>query len=171
MPKSTTDGWLQQVANWTLSVAERAARRIPGVSSRWGTVTRDRTQEPAIALTFDDSPSADTTPRIMDVLERHGARACFFVVGSLSEKQASIRQDILRRGHDVGNYTHSHPPLNRCTTAECQREIGLFSEANGHRPFFVLPMAGSLHTFVGSSVKADIRSSAGTWIPWIWCSL
>jgi peptidoglycan/xylan/chitin deacetylase (PgdA/CDA1 family) len=63
-----------------------------------------------IAVTFDDGPSEWTEP-ILDLLREHGARATFFVVGSVVERRADLVRRIVAEGHEVGNHSWSHPAL------------------------------------------------------------
>jgi len=58
-------------------------------------------------LTFDDGPS-NTTPKILEMLDQHGVQATFFVVGNNSEFGKKMYQEILARGHAIGNHTFSH---------------------------------------------------------------
>jgi len=62
-----------------------------------------------VALTFDDGPDAETTPRVLDLLERHGARATFFLVGERVARRPELAAEIVRRGHRVENHTYRHP--------------------------------------------------------------
>lgn len=85
----------------------------------------------AVGLTFDDGPDPATTPELLDLLERHGARATFFLVG----RQAVAHPDLVRRimaaGHEIGNHTQDHDVLLalrprrrvRRTIAACQRSL------------------------------------------------
>lgn len=59
-------------------------------------------------LTIDDGPSADT-PALLDLLDAHGAKATFFLVGERATRHADAARDILRRGHGIGNHSASHP--------------------------------------------------------------
>jgi peptidoglycan-N-acetylglucosamine deacetylase len=59
-------------------------------------------------LTFDDGPDPEVTPQVLDELERHGARATFFVVGERAREHPKIVADIVARGHDLGNHSFSH---------------------------------------------------------------
>jgi peptidoglycan/xylan/chitin deacetylase (PgdA/CDA1 family) len=63
----------------------------------------------AVALTFDDGPHPERTPRVLDVLDQHGAKASFFCVGRLVEKHASLVGEMVERGHRIENHTWSHP--------------------------------------------------------------
>ena len=64
-----------------------------------------------VYLTFDDGPSPDHTPQVLDVLARHGARATFFVVGSLAQAYPDIIQRIAAEGHTIANHTWDHEDL------------------------------------------------------------
>jgi peptidoglycan-N-acetylglucosamine deacetylase len=91
-----------------------------------------------IALTFDDGPSLWTEP-ILDLLAAHGARATFFLIGSIAEAQADVVRRIAAEGHEVGNHTWSHPHLARdCDDAhvrdELRRTNELLERIVGERP-------------------------------------
>jgi peptidoglycan/xylan/chitin deacetylase (PgdA/CDA1 family) len=60
-------------------------------------------------LTIDDGPDPATTPRVLDLLESHGARATFFVIGERAQCHPALVREIVRRGHAVANHTHTHP--------------------------------------------------------------
>jgi peptidoglycan/xylan/chitin deacetylase (PgdA/CDA1 family) len=76
-----------------------------------GTVIRVATREPAIALTFDDGPHPEDTPPLLDLLERHGARATFFVVGKSARRWPELIERIAAGGHALGNHTWDHPSM------------------------------------------------------------
>ena len=62
-----------------------------------------------VALTFDDGPDPFVTPRVLDLLDRHDARASFFCVGRRAALFPDIVREIIRRGHSVENHTETHP--------------------------------------------------------------
>jgi peptidoglycan/xylan/chitin deacetylase (PgdA/CDA1 family) len=61
----------------------------------------------AVYLTFDDGPGR-STPAILDLLGRHGARATFFFVGSEAERFPDIARRVVAEGHAVGSHSMSH---------------------------------------------------------------
>lgn len=65
----------------------------------------------AIALTFDDGPSPQYTPELLDVLKAAGVHATFFLIGDNAERYPEIVRRIWREGHEIGNHTFSHPNL------------------------------------------------------------
>lgn len=76
-----------------------------------------------IALTFDDGPGSETTPQVLDILDRHHAKATFFVIGS----HVAGREDLLRRihqsGHEIGNHSWSHPHFTQIPFEQVDSEI------------------------------------------------
>ncbi len=64
-----------------------------------------------IALTFDDGPSPDWTPKILDILKEKGVHATFFIIGENGAANPRLVQRTLAEGHDLGNHTFTHPNL------------------------------------------------------------
>ncbi|HLK18272.1 MAG TPA: polysaccharide deacetylase family protein [Bryobacteraceae bacterium] len=64
----------------------------------------------SIALTFDDGPS-ESTPDLLNLLEKFGVRATFFQCGANVRRLPSISREVLAAGHEVGNHSDSHPRL------------------------------------------------------------
>jgi peptidoglycan/xylan/chitin deacetylase (PgdA/CDA1 family) len=62
-----------------------------------------------VALTFDDGPDIETTPLVLDMLDRYGAFASFFCIGNRAEAHPALVREIVRRGHSVENHTNRHP--------------------------------------------------------------
>lgn len=62
-----------------------------------------------IALTFDDGPDPDVTPRVLDLLDRHDARASFFCIGERIAAHPDLVREIAQRGHSVENHSATHP--------------------------------------------------------------
>ena len=62
-----------------------------------------------VALTFDDGPNPDVTPRILDILDKHCIKATFFMVGIYAEARPDLVREVAARGHIIGTHTWSHP--------------------------------------------------------------
>jgi len=58
-----------------------------------------------IAITFDDGPHSEFTPKVLDLLKKHNAKATFFCIGQQVEKYPEIIRRILTEGHVIGNHT------------------------------------------------------------------
>lgn len=91
--------------------------------------TRLKTRERVVALTFDDGPSPETTPRILDILRAHGVTATFFVLGEAVERNPDILQRIVREGHGVGLHGDRHRALTLASASALMREVTRAAEA------------------------------------------
>jgi len=63
----------------------------------------------AVWLTIDDGPEPETTPVLLDLLDRADSKATFFVIGERAQAHPDLITEILNRGHQIGNHSHSHP--------------------------------------------------------------
>jgi peptidoglycan/xylan/chitin deacetylase (PgdA/CDA1 family) len=64
-----------------------------------------------IALTFDDGPSANVTPQVLDVLSRFDVKATFFVVGECVASHPEVLRRIVREGHKIGLHCDKHTEM------------------------------------------------------------
>jgi peptidoglycan-N-acetylglucosamine deacetylase len=78
---------------------------------------------PLVALTFDDSPHATSTPRILDVLAAHDARATFFMIGERVVGNEEVVRRLIAEGHEPGNHMLSDAPSARLSAAEFERQL------------------------------------------------
>lgn len=111
----------------------------------FGTVVSGTPRVPAVALTFDDGPDPEWTPRLLDLLQAHGARATFFVVGKQAARHRPILERAAAEGHAIGNHTWDHPSLptlrgyaRRAQLRWCREALGpldsrLFRPPYGHQ--------------------------------------
>src|SRR5205814_9422855 len=63
----------------------------------------------SIALTFDDGPDPDWTPRILDILKQENVPATFFVIGKNGQAYPDLLRSLVYERHEVGNHTFTHP--------------------------------------------------------------
>lgn len=84
---------------------------FPGTNFLGKVVSRGCTGQNKVALTFDDGPSGATTPKILDLLDRHRAQATFFVSGVNALRHPDLIREIIRRGHTIGNHSMNHDAL------------------------------------------------------------
>jgi cellulose synthase/poly-beta-1,6-N-acetylglucosamine synthase-like glycosyltransferase/spore germination protein YaaH/peptidoglycan/xylan/chitin deacetylase (PgdA/CDA1 family) len=78
-----------------------------------------------VALTFDDGPDPEWTPKILDVLKEKNATATFFLIGIQADKFSGIAKRIDREGHTIGNHTFTHPDVSNISTAYMKVELNL----------------------------------------------
>jgi len=88
--------------------------RLPGASAGRG----------EIAITFDDGPDPEVTPRVLDLLDAAGMKATFFLVGSRVARHPAIAREILERGHSAENHSDRHSPgFAFYTVARARRDM------------------------------------------------
>jgi peptidoglycan-N-acetylglucosamine deacetylase len=90
-----------------------------------------------LAITFDDGPSPDVTPRILDALREREARATFFVLGKHAERHPELVERMRNEGHEVASHGLDHSLLTFAGTAEVGRQLDdteRILTANGTEP-------------------------------------
>ncbi|GIN72110.1 hypothetical protein J14TS2_25850 [Bacillus sp. J14TS2] len=119
-----------------------------------------------VALTFDDGPSAEVTPRVLETLAQHDAKATFFMIGNQVEAYPEIAQQVAAAGHEIGNHTVDHADLSKLDPESIRNEIGQsadsIEQATGIRPYFVRPPYGAYN----DAVINDVANQGDTLIQW-----
>ena len=82
-----------------------------------------KTKTKKIALTFDDGPHPSQTERILDILDRYGVKATFFMIGINVENYPDAAKEVVRRGHEIGNHTYHHSHLKNLGESQTSNEI------------------------------------------------
>lgn len=151
---------------WTLGLPLLLASHAPFL---WGTLrpgsrlfgpvlTRLPTDEHVVWLTIDDGPS-DETLAILDLLDAHGAKATFFVVGARAERHPELVREIARRGHGLGNHSANHaqawfwalPPWRM--RAEIEGAQRTLRDITGTAPRWFRAVVGMANPFVGAVLR------------------
>jgi peptidoglycan/xylan/chitin deacetylase (PgdA/CDA1 family) len=96
-----------------------------------GTLTRVATQEPVVALTFDDGPNPQSTPKFLELLHRFGARATFFMVGEAAKRYPEIVTQAGQGGHAIGCHSWDHPSFALASRGERRSQIREWEAALG----------------------------------------
>jgi len=76
-----------------------------------------------LALTFDDGPNGDQTLRLLELLDRHGVKATFFLIGRWAAQQQDVVDRAIAAGHVIANHTWSHPNLIFSTSSEVRNQV------------------------------------------------
>jgi peptidoglycan/xylan/chitin deacetylase (PgdA/CDA1 family) len=100
-----------------------------------------------IALTFDDGPDPEITPKVLQVLDAYGAKASFFCIAAKAAAFPELIEEIVRRGHSIENHTYRHAPtfaLNgvRASRREIAQAQAVLTELAGQRPRYFRAPAG-----------------------------
>ena len=113
--------------------------------------------EKRIALSFDDGPLIGKTDRILDVLDKYGVKATFFMVGSQAGYCRETAVRVMREGHEIGNHTHNHKSLAALNEKELDIEISeaekAIFEACGYIPSLFRPPEGVCTEKISKAAK------------------
>jgi peptidoglycan/xylan/chitin deacetylase (PgdA/CDA1 family) len=105
---------------------------------------------PYVAMTFDDGPSAENTPRLLDILKERDIKATFFMIGENAARYPEIVKRVLAEGHEIGNHSWSHPLLSKMTDDEVRQQIqstqDAIVQACGYTPKLLRPPYGGFTT-------------------------
>jgi len=105
-----------------------------------------------VALTFDDGPSAEVTPHVLDTLSKHGAVATFFMLGNEVDTYPNVAKRVADEGHEIGNHTRDHKDLTKLGPGGIHSEISdtsnTIKQATGVRPYLVRAPYGAYNDAV-----------------------
>lgn len=154
-PASATAGTPEDEAAPAASVpatAEPATDAAPGPVIRYRLnkaydvvpIDTGQTEKRVVLITFDDGPKdAETLTPILEALDRHQAKAIFFVNGYRVEQNPGLLQEIDRRGHAIGNHSWDHIELGKQKPDVIREQIGRVQEIvrklTGKAPRFFRP--------------------------------
>ncbi len=120
-----------------------------------------------VALTIDDGPDPDVTPRVLDALDASSAKATFFCIGERVQRHAALAREIVARGHRIENHSHRHRhDFSLLGPAAYHREIGAaqraIADAVGRAPRFFRAPAGLRNVFLQGALERHDLALA-TW--------
>jgi peptidoglycan-N-acetylglucosamine deacetylase len=129
------------------------------------------TEERQVALTFDDGPNPDATPRILDTLAEYDVKATFFILGRYAERWPDLVHRAVREGHQVGNHGYFHRKLHFKSPHYVRRDMTLgkraIERAGSAAPHFFRAPHGFRSPWVsyiaGSLGEKTIGWSLGVW--------
>jgi peptidoglycan-N-acetylglucosamine deacetylase len=126
----------------------------PPLQSAGGVLWSGPNDHRQVALTFDDGPMPDWTPRVLETLARHDVPATFFLKGINVLHHGEIHRNSAGT-HELGNHTWDHPDLARLDYRECTEQIArtsaIITRTYGKAPTLFRPPYGHL---AGSSLLA-----------------
>ncbi|MFJ3618598.1 bifunctional polysaccharide deacetylase/glycosyltransferase family 2 protein [Streptomyces iakyrus] len=95
----------------------------PVIDTRNGKPTALELPDGELVLTFDDGPDPMWTPKVLDVLKKHDARAVFFITGTMASRHPDLVQRMVDEGHEIGLHTFNHPDLSLQTKSRVDWEL------------------------------------------------
>jgi peptidoglycan/xylan/chitin deacetylase (PgdA/CDA1 family) len=117
-----------------------------------------------VALTFDDGPD-DLTPEYLDVLDRLGVPATFFIMGDLSEARPELVREYVRRGHQIASHGYDHRRFTQLSWTELDQQLAKSVAAIGPQPVgrhWVRPPHGTFDARVVAQLLAH------NWVLALW---
>jgi len=112
------------------------------------TYTQVKTSRKVIAITFDDGPHPENTPRLLDMLKQRQIKATFYVVGNMVTYSPQLLRRMVEEGHEIGNHTVKHNNLARMSdealVAELRAAHDQITEASGAAPVSMRPPGGAI---------------------------
>jgi len=121
-------------------------------SQLFGPTVRRTPSAKQFALTFDDGPNPAATPRLLDLLDRHKARATFFLIGNYVRAYPELARETAARGHQICNHTQTHPNLFWLSRVKVRRELeacqAAIADVMGHTPRWMRPPFGARSPFL-----------------------
>lgn len=133
----------------------------------FGPVLSRLPDERGVWVTIDDGPSDDTLA-ILDLLDAHGAKATFFLVGERAAMRPDLVREIARRGHGIGNHSHTHPQARfwalgpramRGEISACQQQL---QATAGMAPRWFRAVVGHANPFVSAPLR-DLGLARVAW--------
>ncbi len=96
-----------------------------------------------VALSFDDGPDPEWTPKILDILKRYHVTGAFFMIGEVAADNVSTMQRVYREGHEIGNHTFTHPDISAISKNQVDLQLNaterLFAAKLGVQPVYFRP--------------------------------
>ncbi len=128
------------------------------VLTRKGTIYRVKTDKKRIAITFDDGPSPNWTPKILDELKKADIKATFFMIGHHVQKYPQVAKRVVEEGHEVGNHGYAHSVVLYYKPAEIEEEIKytehVIQEITGYTTKIFRPPKAWLRTAIKDKIKS-----------------
>ena len=161
---------------WALGAvaANHAALSITGLLPRstwlgpnWVSLPATSVARREVALTIDDGPDPEVTPRVLDVLDEAGVRATFFCIGRRARQAPALCREIVARGHGVENHGDSHsnafslfgPKRMRADISAAQATL---ADITGQAPRFFRATAGLRNPLL-EPVLAELDLQLAAW--------
>lgn len=125
------------------------------------------TRHPVVAISFDDGPHPELTPKLLDILRARNIKATFYVIGRNVEAYPEIARRIVAEGHEIANHSWSHPALNKLSAAAVAREITRTNEViervTGVRPTTLRPPYGATNAALNRRINEEFGLRVAMW--------
>jgi cellulose synthase/poly-beta-1,6-N-acetylglucosamine synthase-like glycosyltransferase/peptidoglycan/xylan/chitin deacetylase (PgdA/CDA1 family)/spore germination protein YaaH len=107
------------------------------------TITQYGYKPNEVALSFDDGPDPEWTPKILDILKKYNVKGTFFMIGEPAQDNVDVMRRVYNEGHEIGNHTYTHPDISEISNAQIDLQLNLteklFAAKLGVRPVYFRP--------------------------------
>jgi peptidoglycan/xylan/chitin deacetylase (PgdA/CDA1 family) len=143
---------------------------VSSVNIRWNffvkSIHSGKTKEKKIALTFDDGPHPEFTLRVLEILERHNAKATFFCIGKNVQNYPEIIKKIIENGHTIGNHSFSHSDFidfngKKTWLKEIEKTDSEIQQITGFKPKLFRPPFGVTTPHLADALRKSGHISVG----------
>jgi peptidoglycan/xylan/chitin deacetylase (PgdA/CDA1 family) len=130
------------VNQWKNSIIELSKRYPDKI------VLKGKGDKKIVALTFDDGPDRDITPKIVDELKKYNAKGTFFFEGDQIQHNEDVVQKAFKYGNQIAGHSFSHPLFTKASKEEITREMtktnNLINSSIGKIPVIFRPPYGDI---------------------------
>jgi peptidoglycan/xylan/chitin deacetylase (PgdA/CDA1 family) len=128
------------------------------LGANWTRLPQGTGANRGVAVTIDDGPDPEVTPHVLDILDRYGAHATFFCIGTRMLKHPELAREIVARGHVIENHSFSHPHHfslfgPRAMAAQVEAGQDVITSVIGQTPRFFRAPAGLRNPFLDDVLR------------------
>ncbi|MEK7948871.1 polysaccharide deacetylase family protein [Luteolibacter soli] len=141
---------------------------LPATGASSGiTFSRVAVTQPYIAMTFDDGPHPNNTPRLLDMLRERNIKATFYVIGRNVDLYPNVLRRTVSEGHEIGNHSFTHPILSKMSDSAVREELtkcrDAVARAAGIQPRTMRPPYGALLQRQREWIHAELNYPTILW--------
>jgi peptidoglycan-N-acetylglucosamine deacetylase len=149
------------------AMAMQTPSQLPAQGAERTSVNSVHLEQPVIAMTFDDGPSAALTPRLLDILKQRNIRVTFFVLGQLVQEHPEIVQRAVAEGHEIANHSWDHKALNKLAEGGLRHELSDTSaeitKATGKPVTLMRPPYGATNPRLNRAIEKEYGMKVILW--------
>ena len=149
------------------AMAMQTPEQLPAQTAERTSINSVHVDQPVIAMTFDDGPSAVLTPRLLDILKQRNIKVTFFVLGQLVQEHPEILQRAVAEGHEIANHSWDHKALNKLAEGGLRHELADTSaeitKATGKPVTMMRPPYGATNPRLNRAIEKEYGMKVILW--------
>lgn len=141
--------------------------QLPSQTAERTSLNSVHVDQPVIAMTFDDGPSAVLTPRLLDILKQRDIKVTFFVLGQLVQEHPEIVRRAVAEGHEIANHSWDHKALSKMAEGGLRHELADTSaeitKATGRPVTLMRPPYGATNARLNRCIEKEYGMKVILW--------